>query len=127
MNDAAPPQLHELETEIMDTVWDRGEVTVRDVLEAINDRAERERAYNTVMTVMTRLCTKGVLRRERRGRRDHYVPTLSREQYRDARAESQVETLVEQYGDLALAHFAAHVDRLDPGRREQLRRLAARD
>jgi BlaI family transcriptional regulator, penicillinase repressor len=127
MNEAAPPELHELESEIMDTVWDRGEVTVRDVLDAINDRADRERAYNTVMTVMTRLCTKGVLRRERRGRRDHYVSTLSRERYRDARAGSQADTLVEQYGDLALAHFAAHVERLDPGRREQLRRLAGGD
>jgi predicted transcriptional regulator len=123
----APPPLHELETEIMETVWERGEVTVRDVLDAINGRAPRERAYNTVMTVMTRLCTKGVLRRERQGRRDHYVATLTRAQYRDARAGSQVEDLVEQYGDLALAHFAAHVDRLDPGRRERLRQLAARD
>jgi predicted transcriptional regulator len=68
-----------------------------------------------------------MLKKERRGRRDHYVATLSRDEYLDARAESDVETLVAEYGDIALAHFAAHVAKLDPSRREKLARLARRD
>src|SRR5919108_4413453 len=85
----APPVLHELEAEIMEQVWALGEATVHAVRNALNAAAEKERAYTTVMTVMMRLDTKGLLKRERRGRRDHYVATPSPEQYLDARAQPQ--------------------------------------
>ena len=52
---------------------------------------------------------------------------MSRDYYRDARARADVKALVDNYGDLALAHFARQMDTLDPKRREQLRRLARRD
>jgi hypothetical protein len=38
-----------------------------------------------------------------------------------------VEGLVDQFGDVALAHFAKSIGELDPARRRQLRRLADRD
>jgi predicted transcriptional regulator len=126
VTDPAPPPLHELETEVMERVWALGEATVHDVRDELNARSDKERAYTTVMTVMSRLCVKGMLKKERHGRRDHYVATLSRDEYLDARAESDVETLVAEYGDLALAHFAAHVAKLDPSRRRKLARLARR-
>ena len=124
---SAPPPLHELEGEIMEEVWDRGECTVRDVLDALNARSATARAYTTVMTVMQRLDGKGLLRRERAGRRDVYVAALSRGEYAQARAGAQVGALVDEYGDVALAHFARHMSRLDPARREQIRRLAGGD
>ena len=119
-----PPPLHELEAEIMDEVWTRDESTVRDVLEALNGRSATPRAYTTVMTVMQRLVGKALLERERSGRHDVYVATLSREEYKQARAGAQVGALVDEYGDVALAHFARHMSKLDPERREQIRRLA---
>lgn len=121
---SAPPPLHELEAEIMDEVWARGACTVRDVLDALNARAPTPRAYTTVMTVMHRLDGKGVLRRARVGRADVFVAALSRDEYAQARAGAQVGELVDQYGDVALAHFARHMSQLDPKRREQIRRLA---
>ena len=120
----APPPLHELESEIMEEMWRRGEATVRDVQEALNARAEKTRAYTTLLTVMTRLDGKGLLVRRRAGRLDVYAPALSREAYTRARAEAEVAELLEDFGDLALAHFARHVERLDPERLEQLRGLA---
>jgi predicted transcriptional regulator len=120
----APPPLHELETEIMEEMWRRGEATVRDVQEALNARAEKTRAYTTLLTVMIRLDGKGLLIRRRAGRMDVYAPALSREQYTRARAEAEVAELLDDFGELALAHFARHVERLDPDRLEQLRRLA---
>lgn len=119
-----PPALHELESEVMEEVWGRGECNVRDVLEALNARSDVRRAYTTVMTVMHRLDGKQLLRRERRGRHDVYVPAMSREEYAQARASAEVGALVDAYGDLALAHFARHISSLDPVRREQIRRLA---
>jgi predicted transcriptional regulator len=119
-----PPPLHELETAIMDEVWDRGECSVRDVLDALNAGSDVQRAYTTVMTVMHRLVGKEMLRRERRGRYDVFVPALSREAYGHARAGAEVGALVSSYGDVALAHFARQIGKLDPERREQIRRLA---
>jgi len=122
-----PPPLHELEAEIMDEVWARDAATVRDVLDALNARSPTPRAYTTVMTVMQRLDGKGLLERERDGRRDVYVAALSRDEYAQARAGAQVGALVDEYGDVALAHFARHMSQLDPMRREQIRRLAGGD
>jgi predicted transcriptional regulator len=121
---AFPPPLHELEAEIMHEVWTHEQCTVREVLDAINGRSEPARAYTTILTVMQRLHAKELLRRERRGRSDVYVATLSREEYAEARAEAQVGALVAEYGDVALAHFSRHIGGLDPERRKQIRRLA---
>ena len=124
---SVPPPLHELEAEIMEEVWARDACTVRDVLNALNARTPTARAYTTVMTVMQRLVGKGLLQRERDGRRDVYVASLSRDEYGQARAGAQVGALVDEYGDVALAHFARHMSQLDPKRREQIRRLAGGD
>jgi hypothetical protein len=52
------------------------------------------------------------------------VPALSSEEYRELRAGAEVRGLVDQFGDVALAHFAKSLSGLDPARRRQLRRLA---
>lgn len=119
-----PPPLHELETEVMEEVWQRGEATVREVMEAINARQRRARAYTTFMTIMSRLDRKGVLARRRHGRADVYRPTLDREAYLEARARAEVDAVIDDHGDLALAHFARQMETLDAERRRQLRRLA---
>jgi predicted transcriptional regulator len=118
-----PPTLSELESEVMEEVWRHDEVTVRQVLEALN-RGSKERAYTTIMTIMNRLDAKGMLTRRRSGKSDIYRPVLSRDDYAEARARAEVDGLVADYGDAALAHFARQLDTLDPDRRRQLRRLA---
>ena len=119
-----PPALHALESEVMEELWARSEATVREVQEALNARADKVRAYTTLLTVMTRLDGKGLLVRRRAGRLDVYSPALSRDAYLQARAEAEVRALVEDFGDLALAHFARHVDQLDAERLAKLRKLA---
>jgi predicted transcriptional regulator len=120
----APPRLHELEALVMEDVWRREPATVRDVMEAINKNAPKPRAYTTVMTIMDRLHRKGLL--DRRSERNTYIytPRLSRDEYADARAQTEVDALVREWGDVALVHFAKQMGTLDPKRREQLRRHA---
>ena len=118
------PPLHELESEVMDELWRSGGGTVRAVMEALNREASSPRAYTTYMTIMARLHKKGFLKRRREGKSDFYLPVIGRDEYRDARAQADVKSLVDDYGDLALAHFARQMEGLDPKRREQLRRLA---
>lgn len=121
---AVPPPLHELEEEIMEEIWRQGETTVRLVMDALNRKAKPPRAYTTYMTVMRRLNDKGLLDRTRAGRHDAYAPKLTREQYQQRRADAEVQGLVDEFGDVALAHFAKSLSTLDPARRRQLRRLA---
>lgn len=74
-----PPKLTPLESLIMDTVWDLGEATVRDVKEALDP--VKPMAYNTVLTVMRILRDeKGYLKSRRDGRADVYTPMVSRAQ-----------------------------------------------
>ena len=119
-----PPPLHELEAEVMDQLWSGGESSVRAVMAALNAEADRDRAYTTYMTVMGRLHKKGLLVRRRDGKTDYYTPAYEREQYMALRAGSEVDNLVEQFGDAALSHFARQMASLDPARRRALERLA---
>jgi BlaI family transcriptional regulator, penicillinase repressor len=109
----------------MDEVWRQAApTTVRAVLDAVNARATKERAYTTIMTIMRRLDKKGLLSREREGKTDIYSARMSRAQYLEARAQAEVGALLDEYGDAALVHFARQMEKLDPKRREQLQRLA---
>jgi len=119
-----PPALHELETEVMDVVWDLGEASVRQVMDAANPAAGKSRAYTTYMTILGRLHGKGLLERRREGKTDVYRAIHSRTEYADLRAQAEVAALVDTFGDVALGHFALQVADLDPERREALERLA---
>ena len=119
-----PPPLHELESEVMEQLWRSGEASVRSVMEALNQGTKKERAYTTYMTIMARLHKKGILVRRREGKTDYYAPAYDRDQYMALRAQSEVEGLVEQYGEVALSHFAQQMASLDPARRRALQRLA---
>ena len=71
-------RLTELETVIMDAVWDLPEATVRAVQERL--QPTKPLAYNTVLTMMRILRDKGFLGSERQGRLDVYRPLVTREQ-----------------------------------------------
>jgi predicted transcriptional regulator len=108
----------------MEEIWVQGETSVRSVMEALNKRSRKKRAYTTFMTIMARLYDKGVLERRRDGKADLYRPKMNRDEFMAARARAEVEGLVDQYGDVALSHFARQVADLDPARRRALQRLA---
>jgi predicted transcriptional regulator len=121
----AAPHLPDLERLAMEQVWERGEATVRDVLDSLNaGRPEAPRAYTTVLTIMQRLEAKGMVERRRREKRDVYRAAIGREQYLGRRIDAEVSRLVEDFGELALMQFARRVEELDPERREALRRLS---
>lgn len=120
-----PPAIPKLERAVMEHAWARGEVTVREVLEVLNEDPSRSpRAYTTVLTLVQRLEAKGLLGRRREGRADVYRPLLDRDAYLTARADAEVGELLERYGEYAVSQFARHAAALDPERRAALRRLA---
>src|SRR6202048_4059441 len=100
---AVPPLLHELESEVMEALWASGESPVRSVMEALNKRTSKPRAYTTYMTIMARLHKKEMLDRRREGKTDFYAPKLDRAEFMASRAAAEVDDLVDQYGDVALS------------------------
>jgi len=121
---AAPSSLSNLESEVMETFWSIGEMSVRNVMDALNAGLPRPRAYTTYMTILVRLEAKGVLRRQRKGKTDCYSPVFSRTAYQQLRAESEIDAIVRDYGEVALTQFARRIARLDPQRRAALEHLA---
>ena len=113
--DALDKLLGGLERDVMKIMWARGESSVRQVLGALNAQrpAERQLAYTTVMTVMSRLADKGVLRRVKQGRGYVYEPVA------DDPAGLAVRGVMRDFGDAAMAHFVEEA-RADP---DVLRRL----
>jgi predicted transcriptional regulator len=119
-----PPSLHELEAEVMDEVWRLGESSVRQIMKELNTASERERAYTTYMTIMARLDGKGMLERRREGKTDLYRAVYTRERYANLRSRAELDSIVDQFGEVALAHIARQMAQMDPRHRRALERLA---
>jgi predicted transcriptional regulator len=81
-----------LERGVMDVVWERGEVSVREACA----RVDPDIAYTTVMTTMDRLYKKGLLTRRKVGRAFVYAATASREDVEDAVANDLVRSLLQR-------------------------------
>jgi predicted transcriptional regulator len=124
---SAPPSLFPLEAEVMEEMWRSGEAPVRAVMEALNAKRRKPRAYTTYMTILARLNRKGVLSRRRVGQSNFYKPRLDRESFMTQRAEAEVDALLAEFGDVALANFAKRVGQLDAERLRKLERLASGD
>ena len=100
-----------LESDVMNVVWAKGEVTVRDVHETLE--RSRRIAYTTVMTTMGRLADKGLLNRVEDQRAHRYSARVSKEQYASSTVESVVDWLVAQFRTPAVAYFLERVEKGD--------------
>jgi len=110
-------KLGPLETEVLRVLWSASEpLAVRTVLDRLNHRRSPELAYTTVMTVMSRLWDKDILRRYPEGRGFVYEPVVA-----DA-ASIAVRDVMRQHGAAAVAQFVDEV-RDDPKLLRRLRRL----
>ncbi len=113
-----------LESAVMDRMWARRKATVREIVDDIGKR--RDLAYTTVMTIMSRLHEKGLLVRERDGKGYLYRPAFSRDEHRARLSRELVRGLVDEFGDVALAQFAAELDTVDASHRSVLKKLASK-
>lgn len=83
--------LGQLERSLLERVWERGEVTVRD----LHQRYQPRLAYTTVMTTLDRLYKKGLLQRRKSGRSFCYSPAMSRAQFGEALARHALELMLD--------------------------------
>jgi predicted transcriptional regulator len=102
-------RLGELERAVMDVLWGApAPVTAREVAGALTSR---ELALTTVLTVLSRLETKGYVRRTRDGRAHHYEPTATREDHVAVLMHEVLGAATDR--NAALARFAGQVSRED--------------
>jgi len=107
-NEGLGQVLGDLEAEIMECMWDLGSASVRRVHECLQE--DRNIAYTTVMTVMTRLAEKGLLDRMQEGRAYIYSPVQSRDAFCTGVIKNVMTGLLGQTGRPVLAHFVENLD-----------------
>ena len=71
------PTLTEVELELMDVLWERGQATVAEIVEAL---PEERLAYSSVLTMMRILEQKAYVTHEKEGRAFIYRPLVDRQQ-----------------------------------------------
>ena len=113
-----------LEQDVMETVWDLGSSTVRDVHAVLAE--DREIAYTTVMTTMTRLASKGMLERDTSGLAHVYRPRVARADYARSTVGNVLTWLLDRYPEPAAAYLAEVVDDVDDVTFDALRSAVAR-
>lgn len=113
-----------LEQDVMDAVWTLGDATVRDVHDLL--KADRQIAYTTVMTTMTRLAAKGMLNRDTAGLAHRYHAQVTRETYARSTVGSVLSYLLDRYPEPAVSYLAEVVDEADGVDLELLRAAVKR-
>jgi predicted transcriptional regulator len=110
--------LGDLEAEIMEILWVEGSAPVR----TVHDRLakQREIAYTTVMTVMSRLVDKGILVRRQEGRAYIYAPVESRGAFCAGVVKNVVAGLFGGSIRPALAHFVENLSEDDVAELDEL-------
>ncbi len=115
-----------LEARIMQVIWTR---QVRSPFVVKDVHAEmRELAYTTVMSTLSRLATKGLVRAEAVPgvRAYQYRAALSPKAFLVAESDKAVGAFVDRYGDVAIAAFQSQLDSLSPEQSQRLKGLARR-
>lgn len=112
-----------LESKVMTTVWSIGRCTVRDVYEHL--RSQRNLAYTTVMTVMSRLAGKGLLKRELVDGTYYYEPAMSQEEFKKTVVSEVLDGLLDSFSEQTIAHLVNEISRRDEAKLEQLERVVA--
>jgi len=108
----------------MDVVWSRrmSAFSVSELLSVLEQ--QRDIAYTTVMTTVVRLHTKGLLSRQRDGKRYRYSPKLTREKFLEATAREVLDEAVG--GERAIALLAEKVSEASAEELDELESLIRR-
>ncbi|HEX4138275.1 MAG TPA: BlaI/MecI/CopY family transcriptional regulator [Bryobacteraceae bacterium] len=120
------PHLTEAEQRLMEVLWEKGSATVAEVAEALPKKLAL--AYNTVLTTLRILESKGYLQhsKPRDGRAFLYTPVVSREQA----SHSALRQLLDRFfgnSAEALVLNLLEDEKLSDAERDRIRRLLEED
>ena len=107
-----------LQAEVMDIFWRRGDATVREVVTELNEH--HDLAYTTVLTLVSRLYSRGLLAREPEGRGFRYRAAKSKDEFLTELSDELIDRLIADFGEIAVARLGERLDGLDTSRRRRL-------
>jgi BlaI family penicillinase repressor len=126
---AKPPlSIPDSELDVLKVLWDRGQATVRDVLETLKEAGHvgnkdgRPWSYATVATLLDRLETKKVVVSDRTDQAFTYRPVVSVRDVQQKRVDSLVDKLYQGEPGLLVLHLLKSHP-IDPGQAQQVRAL----
>lgn len=99
-----PLTIPDSELDVLKVLWDRGQATVREVLETLRD-AGRQWSYATVATLLDRLETKGVITSDRSELAFVYRPVITSQEVRQKRVGNLVDKLYQGEPGLLVLHL----------------------
>ena len=115
-----PTPLTELQIDLLDVLWERGEASTADVCEAL--RPTRGLALSTIATLLSRLEKKGVVVHRKEGRQYVYRATVSRKAVRRSMVRDLTRSLFG--GDpAALVQHLVAAHEVDEGELDRIRAL----
>jgi BlaI family transcriptional regulator, penicillinase repressor len=126
---AKPPlSIPDSELDVLKVLWDRGQATVRDVLETLREAGHvgnkdgKPWSYATVATLLDRLETKKVVESDRSDQAFTYRPVVSVRDVQRKRVDSLVDKLYQGEPGLLVLHLLKSHP-LDPGQAKEVRAL----
>lgn len=117
------PPLGPLEAQVMEIIWNQGEVTIRDIYDIL--RKQRDLAYTTVMTVVHNLYRKGLLSQRKDGNAHFYIASQGRSQFIRSRVAEALDALLEDFTEPAMAHLAERLSKTDATQLDELEKMIA--
>lgn len=118
--------LGDLQAHVMAIFWRRESATVREVVDELNEGRKRKLAYTTVLTLVSRLWSRGLLARDPDGRGYRYRPARTRDELLGDFSDELIDRLLSDFGEIAVARLGAKLDELDPSRERRLREARER-
>ncbi len=112
--------LGQLQARVMEVYWSRESATVRELQTVLRGR---KLAYTTVLTLVSRLWSRGLLEREPEGRRFRYRAAKSREQFMAEMSDELIDRLIDDFGKIAIARLGERLRQLNAPAKRRLRRL----
>ena len=105
--------LTEAELRLMDVLWQKGSATVQQVLDALPEKPAL--AYNSVLTTIRVLETKGYLEHVKDGRAHIYKPILEREEATRSEIRHLVSRFFKNSHELLVLNILADLSSENPG------------
>ncbi|MEK8130787.1 BlaI/MecI/CopY family transcriptional regulator [Paenibacillus filicis] len=108
-----------LEAKVLEILWAKPGLSIKEVQQKLEQQEERLN-FNTVMTVMNRLVTKGVLNKKLEGRASVYEPFDTKEHFLEMQSKEITHELLEDFGPLVVNHMLDALEEADPEMIEKL-------
>ena len=110
--------LGDLQGAVMEIFWRRENATVREVADELNKK--RSLAYTTVLTLVSRLWSRGLLEREPEGRGYRYWAAKSRDEFLAQLSDELIDRLFADFGATGIARLGERLNELDAQQRKRL-------